>query len=186
MIHLMIERWLSINRPIQIEHDGRFVRGGENDGQSVSSVRQERIQEEVEAQIEVKPLKLRQHFLQQGNFQDAEKVEQVDGTIFQGKRGRMLAEVSFAGTSFLEGFLSVYGMELDQAVKRYEEKLQLFEVEQREKKQKAVFIGRVKKGDIEKLSEGFSTVQEAKRELSNMQQQKENIPQQFLEMKREE
>ena len=78
----MIERWLSSNGPIQIEHDGRFVRGGENKGQPVSAVRQECIQEEVEAQIEVKPLKLRQHFLQQGNFQDAEKVEQVDGTIF--------------------------------------------------------------------------------------------------------
>lgn len=182
----MIERWLSNNRPIQIEHDGRFVRGGENDGQSILAVRQERIQEEVEAQIEVKPLKLRQYFLQQGNFQDAEKVEQVDGTVFQGKSGRLLAEVSFAGTSFLEGFLSVYGMELDQAVKRCEEKLQLFEVEQREKKQKAIFIGRVRKGDLEQLSEGFPTVQEAKRKLSNMQQQKENVPQQFVEMKREE
>ena len=182
----MIERWLSSNRPIQIEHDGRFVRGGENDGQPISAVRQELIQEEVEAQIEVKPLKLRQYFLQQGNFQDAEKVEQVDGTVFQGKRGRLLAEVSFAGTSFLEGFLSVYGMELDQAVKRYEEKLQLFEVEQREKKQKAIFIGRVRKGDLEQLSEGFPTVQEAKRKLSNMQQQKEKVPQQFVEMKREE
>lgn len=182
----MIERWLSSNRPIQIEHDGRFVRGGDNNGQLVSAVRQERIQEEVEAQIEVKPLKLRQYFLQRGNFQDAEKVEQVDGTVFRGKRGRLIAEVSFAGTSFLEGFLSVYGMELDQAVKLYEEKLQLFEVEQRENRQRAIFIGRIRKGDLEQLSEGFSTLQEAKRKLSNMQQQKENISQQFAEMEREE
>ncbi|MEG0451190.1 MAG: hypothetical protein RR595_15140 [Lysinibacillus sp.] len=182
----MIERWLSSNRPIQIEHDGRFTRGGAKSGQPIEVLRQELIQEEVEAQIEVKPLKLRQHFLQQGNFQDAEKVEQVDGTVFQGKRGRLLAEVNFAGTSFLEGFLSMYGMELDQAVKRYEEKLQLFEVKQREKKQKVIFIGRVRKGDLEQLSEGFPTVQEAKRTLSNMQQQKEIVPQQFVEMKREE
>ena len=181
----MIERWLSGNRPMQMEHDGRFVLGGEKIGQPISVVRQECIQEEVEEQIEVKPLKLRQYFLQQANFQDAEKVEQVDGKIFQGKRGRLLAEVSFAGTSFLEGFLSVYGMELDQAVKRYEEKLQLFEVEQREKKQKSIFIGRVRKGDLEQLSEGFSTVQEAQRKLSNMQQQKELAPQQSVEMERE-
>lgn len=186
MIRLMIERWLSSNRHIEIEHDGRFVLGGEKNGQPIEAVRQERIQEEVEAQIEVKPFKLRQHFLQRGNFQDAEKVEQVDGMVFQGKRGRLLAEVSFAGTSFLEGFLSVYGMELDQAVKRYEEKLQLFEVEQREKKQKAIFIGRIREGDLEQLSEGFSTVQEAKRKLSNMQQQKELAPQQSVEMEREE
>ncbi|MEZ7170529.1 hypothetical protein [Sporosarcina sp. OR05] len=72
----MIERWLSSNRPIQIEHDEHFVRSRENNGQPISAVREERIQEEVEAQIEVKPLKLR------------------------GKSGRMLAEVSFAGTSF--------------------------------------------------------------------------------------
>ncbi|MGG0645033.1 hypothetical protein ABE021_14005 [Sporosarcina gallistercoris] len=162
------------------------MRGGEIDGQPIPADRQERIQEEVETQLEVKPLILCQYFLQQGNFQDAEKVEQVDGTIFQGKRGRMLAEVSFAGTSFSEGFLSVYGMESDQAVKRYEEKLQLFEVEKREKEQKAIFIGRVKKGNLEQLSEGFPTVPEAKRKLSNMQQQKENVPQQFVEMKREE
>lgn len=55
----MIERWLSSDRPIQIENDGRFVRDGKNNGQSISAVTQERIQEEVEAQIEVKPLKLR-------------------------------------------------------------------------------------------------------------------------------
>lgn len=96
----MIERWLSSNPPIQIEHDGHLVCCGEKSGQSIESVRQARIQEEVEAQIEVKPLKLRQHFLQQGNFQDAEKMEQVDGTVFQGKHGRLLAEVNFAGTSF--------------------------------------------------------------------------------------
>lgn len=182
----MIERWLSSNRLIQIEHDGRFVRGVKNDGQPISAVRQERIHEEVEAQIEVKPLKLRQYFLQRGNFQDAGKVEQVDGTFFQGKRGRLLAEENFAGTSFLEGFLSVYGMELDQAVERYEEKLQLFEVEQREKKQKTIFIGRIREGDLERLSEGFPTVQEAKIKLSNMQQQKELAPQQSVEMEREE
>lgn len=111
-------------------------------------------------------------------------MEQVDGIVFQGKRGRMLAEVGFAGTSFLERFLSVYGMELDQAVKHYEEKLQLFEVEQREKKQKAIFVGRVRKGDLEQLSEGFPTVQEEKWKLASMQQQKENVPQQFVEMKR--
>jgi len=182
----MIERWLSNNRPIQIEHDGRFVRGGENNGKPIGAFRQECIQEEAEAQVEVKPLKLRQHFLQQGNLQNAEKVEQVDGKVFQGKPGRLLAEVSFAGTSFLEGFLSVYGMELDQAVKRYEEKLQLFEVEQREKQQKAIIIGRIRKGDLEQLSGGFPTVQQAKRKLSSMQQKKENVPQQFVEMKREE
>lgn len=62
MIRLMIERWLSGNGPIKIEHDGRFVRCGENNGQPISTVREERIQEEVEAQIEVKPLKLRQYF----------------------------------------------------------------------------------------------------------------------------
>lgn len=182
----MIERWLSSNLYIEIEHDGRFVLAGEKRGHPIEAVRQKRIQEEVEAQIEVKPFKLRQHFLQRGNFQDAEKVERVDGMVFQGKRGRLLAEVSFAGTSFLEGFLSVYGMELDQAVKRYEEKLQFFEVEQREKKQKAIFIGRIREGDLEQLSEGFSTVQEAKRKLSNMQQQKELAPQQSVEMEREE
>lgn len=82
--------------------------------------------------------------------------------------------------------MSVYDMELDQAVKRYEEKLQLFEVEQREKKQKAIFIGRVRKVELEQLSEGFPTVQEAKRKLTNMQQQKEIVPQKFVEMKREE
>lgn len=71
-------------------------------------------------------------------------------------------------------------------MERYEEKLQLFEVVHQEEKQKAIFIGRVRKGDLEQLSEGFPTVQEAKRKLSNMQQQKEIVPQQIVEMKREE
>ncbi|MBD7908461.1 hypothetical protein H9659_08975 [Sporosarcina sp. Sa3CUA8] len=47
----MIERWLGSNRSIQIEHIGCFVRGEENDGQSISAVWQEHFQEEVETQI---------------------------------------------------------------------------------------------------------------------------------------
>lgn len=47
----MIERWLSSNRHIEIEHDGHFVLGGEKHGQPIEAVRQKRIQEEVEAQI---------------------------------------------------------------------------------------------------------------------------------------
>lgn len=53
----MIERRLSSNRPIQIEHDGNFLRGRGNNGQPITAVQDERIQEEVEMQIEVKPLK---------------------------------------------------------------------------------------------------------------------------------
>ncbi|MBE1557141.1 hypothetical protein [Sporosarcina limicola] len=94
------------------------MRSGELGGQSIQVVRKEFIREEIHDRIEIKPLKLRQYFLQQGNIQDAENVNQIEPTAFRGKRGRMLAEVSFAGTSFLEGFLSVYGMEFDCAVER--------------------------------------------------------------------
>jgi len=93
----MIERWLSSNRHIEIEHDGHFVLGGEKHGQPIEAVRQKTYSGRSRS---TNPFKLRQHFLQRGNFQDAEKVEQVDGMIFQGTRGRLLAEVNFASTSF--------------------------------------------------------------------------------------
>lgn len=185
---LFTERWLSSERAVQFEHDGKAGTSGFVKGQSLSQIRQQLTRVEVQDGIEVKPFILRQYFLQQGNMEDAKRVEQVDLTTFRVKGGRLVTDAAFAGTSFLEGFFSVYGIELDRAVKRYEEKLQLFETIDRERQQSAVFIGRLKKGKLEQLSPSFQTEQQAKIQLEAMKNhvEKERAPQQQLNVEREE
>lgn len=186
MIALFIERWLSSKRAVQFEHDGKVGASGSLKGQSLSKIRQQLIREEVQERIEVKPLVLRQYFLQQGNTEDAGRVDQVDLTTFRVKGGRVVTEAAFAGTSFLEGFLSVYGIELEFAVKRYEEKLQLFETMDHERQQRAVFIGRLKQGELEQLSPFFQTEQQANIQLEAMKREKERATQPQLNVEREE
>ncbi|MBE1557140.1 hypothetical protein [Sporosarcina limicola] len=62
----------------------------------------------------------------------------------------------------------------------------MFEIEQRDKRQNFIFIGRLKRGELEQLSESFSTVQEAKIKLDEVQRYKESAPQQLVEMERDE
>ena len=100
MIALFTERWLSSKRAVQFEHDGKVGASGSLKGQSLSKIRQQLIREEVLDSIEVKPFVLRQYFLQQGNTEDAGRVDQVDVTTFRVKGGRFLHEISFVGTNF--------------------------------------------------------------------------------------
>lgn len=184
---MFTERWLSSKRAVQFEHDGQAGVREPVKGQPIPHIRKQFTREEVAPSIEVKPFVLRQHFLQQGNVEDARRVEQVDLTAIHVKGGRIANEVSFAGTSFLEGFLSVYGIELERAVKRYEEKLHLFETIDRERKQRTVFIGRLKQGELEQLSPSYENEQQAKIQLEAMKQvEKERTLAPSLEVERDE
>ena len=187
MITLITERWLNSKRATEFVHDGQVGVSEPVKGQPLSQIRKQLAEEEVSSSIEVKPLVLRQHFLQQGNITDANRVDQVDVTAIRVKGGRIVNEVAFAGASFLEGFLSVYGIELERAVRRYEEKLQLFETLDQERKQRAVFVGRLKHGELEQLSPSFETEQQAKIQLEAMKQvEKERALAPSLEVERDE
>lgn len=184
---MFTEKWHSSRHVFQFQHNGRVGLSESVKGQSLSQIRQQLVKEDIAHSIEVKPLVLRQYFLQQGNIEDANRVEQVDLTSIRVKGGRIVNEVSFAGASFLEGFLSVYGIELERAVRRYEEKLQLFETLDHERKQRAVFVGRLKHGELEQLSPSFETEQQAKIQLEAMKQvEKERALAPSLEVERDE
>ena len=60
-------------------------------------------------------------FLQQSNVADTNCVEHVHLSTIRVQSGRVVNEIAFARASFIEGFLSVYGLELERAVKRYED-----------------------------------------------------------------
>lgn len=187
MIALITERWLSSKRATEFVHDGQVGVSEPVKGQPLSQIRKQLAEEEVVSSVEVKPLVLRQHFLHQGNVADAKRVEQVDVRKIRVNGGRIVNEVSFAGASFLEGFLSVYGIELERAVQRYEEKLQLFETLDHGRKQRAIFIGRLKHGELEQLSPSFETEKQAKIQLEAMKQvEKERVSQPSLEVERDE
>lgn len=170
---MVIERWLSSRWAVQFEHDGKMGTAGSVKGQSLPSIRKQLIEQEVAPFVEVKPFTLRQHFLQQGNVADATHVERVQLSAIRVRSGRVVDEIAFAGTSFIEGFLSVYGLELERAVKRYEDKLQLFEILEREQRKRSLFVGRLKHGQLEQLSPNFDTEQQAKKTLLELKQQRE-------------
>lgn len=68
MITLITERWLNSKRATEFVHDGQVGVSEPVKGQPLSQIRQQLAEEEVSSSIEVKPLVLRQHFLQQSNL----------------------------------------------------------------------------------------------------------------------
>ncbi len=181
------ERWHGSRRASWFQHDGHVGLSGDVKGQRVRQIRQQLVQQEVASSVEVKPLLLRQHFLEHGNMEDANLVEKVDLTAIRVRGGRVVNEVSFAGTSFLEGFLSVYGIELERAVRRYEEKLQLFETLDHKRQQRVIFVGRLKQGELQQLSPSFETVEQANEQLEEMKKgrEKERATEPNLQMEQE-
>ena len=137
---VVIERWLSSQWAVQFEHDGKMRTAGSVKGQSLPFIRKQLIEQEVAPFVKVEPFTLRQHFLQQGNVADANRVEHVHLSTVRVRIGRVVNEIAFAGASFIEGFLSVYVLELERAVKRYEDKLQLFEILEREQRKRSVTV----------------------------------------------
>ncbi|WP_107838326.1 hypothetical protein [Metasolibacillus meyeri] len=184
---MFTERWHGSRRASWFQHDGHVGLSGDVKGQRVRQIRQQLVQQEVASSVEVKPLLLRQHFLEHGNMEDANLVEKVDLTAIRVRGGRVVNEVSFAGTSFLEGFLSVYGIELERAVRRYEEKLQLFETLDHKRQQRVIFVGRLKQGELQQLSPSFETVEQANEQLEEMKKgrEKERATEPNLQMEQE-
>lgn len=204
---MKFERWHINNKKIELLHDENHafflkdktqkislkeLNESNSDKVPLATARRNAVKSAVEDEIKVNPQQLKQHFYKHEQFEDAQKVDSVDFSELKVKSGKFVNDVRFLGASFLEGFLGFYGLELDNAVDKYEMQLRAYEEENLNTNEKNVFLGRMKNGELNQLSPNLKTpenaekrLQEFKEYMKQSQPEQQHEKTQKLERKRE-
>lgn len=183
---MILERWFGEKKQHVIVHDnskGIILEEGEgslkradyqklirNRGRPIEQVRTDMCKREVERDIEINPLKLKKHFHDNADFESAENVEKVNFQNVKMNMKKYTNELTFKGESFLEGFLGFYGMELNNAVDRYEKRLQAYESIDLDTGEKMVYIAKLRNGKSQNLSPDMKTIENAQKKLREFEQ----------------
>lgn len=114
----------------------------QNKGKPVNETRKTMIKESVNREVTVDPLKVSSYFNKKNDNENAEKAKELETNQPTTNYKKIKNEITFFGQSFLEGFLDVYGLEVDNAVKRYEDQLHTIETYDLDNREQNFYIGR--------------------------------------------
>jgi len=121
-----------------------------------------------------------------------ERLDNIDFSQANPRNSSFMNEISFLGESFAEGFVSVWGVERDNALGKYKDQLQVIEQRNDEKTKSRFFIGTFDNDKLNKISpfqqrkDKLERILDKQRE-EQQEQRKKRTPEQEqgLELKRE-
>lgn len=162
------ERGLILNPEFESLSEEEKLQYFDRNSVAISEARKKMIKQHLNKSISIKSFELKQFFLKRGEVENSEKCHKLksDKPLKQIKN-----ETEFFGLSFLEGFLEFYGIKLDLAVKRYEDKLHIIEEENPRTHDKNASIIKYEKGMIDKIVT-LKDKKQANRELEKFYQRK--------------
>lgn len=162
------ERGLILNPEFESLSEEEKLQYFDRNSVAISEARKKMIKQHLNKSISIKGFELKQFFLKRGEVENSEKCHKLksDKPLKQIKN-----ETEFFGLSFLEGFLEFYGIKLDLAVKRYEDKLHIIEEENPRTHDKNASIIKYEKGMIDKIVT-LKDKKQANRELEKFYQRK--------------
>lgn len=135
----------------------------EKRGRTVEEQRNILIKKSLLDTIKINPQEVKQHFLSKGELENYRKSEKLNSDNPSIVVQKVKNELAFFGQSFLEGFLEVYGMKIDIAVKNYENKLHI--IEEQSNNQQSIYIGRIQGGKLERITPNIKDKNTAQQEL---------------------
>lgn len=176
---MKIERWQGISG--KIVHDGKnallvdddeqldekeLAKRLEENGKPVEEVRKATFRKTLKKQVKLEPIKLSSWFNRKNDNQNANKSAELksDKPVHQYKQ--IKTEMLFFGESFLEGFLDFYGLEVNNALGRYEKNLHVLEIQDLSRSEKEYYLATTsRQGDLRIATEPLPSQQIAQREL---------------------
>lgn len=178
---MKIERWNSFNnKNIVIENEKAIVLSDEalankskkelqsllvHEGRDLQQQRERLVKRELTKQIKIAPREIKQYFLDKGDMKNYDKADELESDNPSIVVKKIKNEISFFGKAFLEGFLEVYNIKLDNSVEKYEKNLQIIEEESLDNGRRNAYIGRFKNAQLERITPDMPNKQVAKREL---------------------
>lgn len=145
-------------------------------GKDTNQAREELITRSLTDKLEYKPEKLKEYFRNQHMSDEAKMVDVLKSNKPSQNFKQISNEIKFFGQSFAEGFLSFYGMELDNAVKDYEQRLHIIEQVELNNNHKEYYLGTIKDNDLKLVNENtpFASKAEAEQILERVNNPKQN------------
>lgn len=149
-------------------------------GQPIKEARYQLLKNSIKKNIKTDPLKLSSWFNRKYDSDNAKKTEKLESNKPTRQYKQIKHELTFFGESFLEGFLGFYGLEVDNALARYENKLQIIETQDLGlSNEKKYYLGQSKKGELKLATSELPSQQIAKEELNKFySRQQEQVQQQ--------
>lgn len=154
-------------------------------GQPIKEVRHQLLKNSIKKNIKTDPLKLSSWFNRKYDSDNAKKTEKLESNKPTRQYKQIKNELTFFGESFLEGFLGFYGLEVDNALARYENNLQIIETQDLGlSNEKKYYLGQSKKGELKLSTSELPSQQIAKEELNKFySRQQEQVQQQSNSIK---
>lgn len=130
-------------------------------------------------------MKLSSWFNRKYDSDNAKKTEKLESNKPTRQYKQIKNELTFFGESFLEGFLGFYGLEVDNALARYENNLQIIETQDLGlSNEKKYYLGQSNKGELKLATSELPSQQIAKEELNKFySRQQEQVQQQSNSIK---
>ncbi|MBR8675337.1 hypothetical protein GQ675_13770 [Lactococcus lactis subsp. lactis] len=154
-------------------------------GQPIKEVRHQLLKNSIKKNIKTDTLKLSSWFNRKYDSDNAKKTEKLESNKPTRQYKQIKNELTFFGESFLEGFLGFYGLEVDTALARYENNLQIIETQDLGlSNEKKYYLGQSKNGELKLSTSELPSQQIAKEELNKFySRQQEQVQQQSNSIK---
>ena len=154
------------------------------DGKPLKEVREKMIKDSIKRDLKTNPLHLKAWFDKKYDNDNSEKSKEINSDKPTLQYKQIKSDISFFGESFLEGFLGVYGFELDNAVSRYESNLQIIETKELGIDDEAkYFLGTSQKGEFKKATSELPSKSIAEEELQKFfSKEKKQVQTQSIEL----
>lgn len=142
----------------------------DQDGQPIDKVRQAMIKKTVKRQLKTEPLKLSGWFNRHQDSQNAKKTEKLVSDKPTHQYKQIKNKMTFFGESFLEGFLGFYGLEVDNALDRYEHNLHVLETQELGQSEKEYYLATSENGRVNLATDPLPSQQIAEEQLDKFYQ----------------
>lgn len=136
-----------------------------SDGRPIDEARQAMIKKAVKRQFKIEPIKLSGWFNRHQDSHNAKKVEQLVSEKPTHQYKQIKNEMTFFGESFLEGFLGFYGLEVDNALGRYEHNLHVLETQELGQSEKEYYLATSENGRVKLATDPLPSQQIAEEQL---------------------
>lgn len=177
---MKIENWQDVDEHLVVDNDKAIIVKDsklldnleavkaemQKSGKPVREVRNKLVQKSVKSKVKTDPLKISGWFDRKHESDNAQKAEKLQGNKPVRQYKQIKNEVQFFGESFLEGFLGFYGLEVDNAVGRYEHNLHILETQELGSSEKEYYLARVKDGEQKRATDNFPSREVAEEELN--------------------
>ena len=181
---MKIENWQDVDEHLVVDNDKAIIVKDsklldnpealktemQRSGKPVTEVRSKLVQKSVKSRVKTDPIKISGWFDRKHESDNAQKAEKLVSNKPTHQYKQIKNEMTFFGESFLEGFLGFYGLEVDNALGRYEHNLHVLETQELGQSEKEYYLATSENGRVNLATDPLPSQQIAEEQLDKFYQ----------------